>query len=243
MKRHLLAVAVLATLLVSATSEFDFYKLSLMWPPSVCNTGMECIPKIPKMFTIHGLWPQYANDIPVPPYDEDPSCTNIIPTSSDEAMNDLVPIEEELTKYWPNLFIKDGKRDDQYFWRHEWEDHGMCSDYPDDPRSYFYDTFSLTTQHNPLEVMGIQPGDELNEVGTILEAVKQGLGAYPQIVCNILPRVKTLQLKEIRFCFERAKPPSVLKNCTNKLAGDCAQLTDLIRFPPPPTVAICNDEL
>ncbi|EOY19897.1 hypothetical protein QUC31_005907 [Theobroma cacao] len=238
MNRLLLAVAVLATLLVSATSEFDFYKLSLMWPPSVCNVGKECIPDIPKMFTIHGLWPQYGDDRPVPPYNKDPSCADITPVSSADAMSQLRFIEGELTKYWPNLFTIDGKRDDQFFWRHEWESHGMCSNYPHDPFGYFYKAFSLTTQYNPLEVMGIQPGDELHKVGTILETVRQNLGAYPQIACNTLPgtadRWKIRQLWEIRFCFNRAELLSVLRDCPNKLAGTCSEETDLIRFPPNP---------
>ena len=85
--------------------------------------------------------------------------------------------------------------------------------------------------------MGIKPGDEsLHEVQTILDTVKQNVGAYPQIACNTLPRVKTLQLWEIRFCFDRAKPPSVLRDCPNKLAGDCTSLTDEVRFPPPPPI-------
>ncbi|XP_017984392.1 PREDICTED: ribonuclease 1 [Theobroma cacao] len=239
MNRHLLAVAVLATLLVSVMSEFDFYKLSLQWPPSVCNTGKRCIPDIPNKFTIHGLWPQYDIDTPVPPYNEDPSCISITPKSSEEAMEQLRFIQGELTEYWPNLLTKNDERNDQDFWRREWEKHGMCSNYPHDPFGYFQGTVSLTAEYNPLKVIGIQPGDERHKVGTILEAVKQNLGAYPQIACNTRPRNRDPrqipQLWEIRFCFNRADPPSVLRDCPNKLAGACSKETDLIRFPPNPS--------
>ena len=85
--------------------------------------------------------------------------------------------------------------------------------------------------------MGIKPGDEsLFEVKTILEAVKKNVGAYPQIACNILPEVKSLQLWEIRFYFDKATPPSVLRDCPKILAGTCTEETDEIRFPHPPPV-------
>ncbi|XP_021297305.1 ribonuclease MC-like [Herrania umbratica] len=238
MNRQLLAVAVLATLLVSVMSDFDFYKLSLQWPPSVCYTGRRCIPDIPNKFTIHGLWPQHADDEPVRPYNEDTSCIGVTPMSSADAMNQLGLIQGELTEYWPNLLTRNDQRDDQGFWSHEWENHGMCSNYPHDPFGYFHRTVLLTKTYNPLEVIGIQPGDETHEVGTILEAVKQNLGAYPQIACNTRPRaldpLRIPQLWEIRFCFNRGDPPSVLRDCPKKLAGTCSEETNLIRFPPNP---------
>ncbi|XWS65518.1 hypothetical protein CRYUN_Cryun05aG0120000 [Craigia yunnanensis] len=234
MQNHLLAAAVLATLLVSGASDFAFYKLSLIWPTSACNIGIECRSDIPSIFTIHGLWPQFANDIAVPPYNKDTNkCTNVTPTSPDDILVQLQPIEDKLKLNWPNL----RNQDDSQFWKVEWKNHGMCSDYPDQPRDFFNAGLTLATRYNPLQVMGIKPGDEsLYEVKTILEAVKKNVGAYPQIACNILPEVKTLQLWEIRFCFDRATPPSVLRDCPNKLAGTCTQETDEIRFPPPPPV-------
>ena len=87
MQRHFLAAVVLASLLVSGTSGFDFYKFSLIWPPSACNTGKECKSPIPSIFTIHGLWPQFANDTEVSPYDPITNkCTNITPTSPDDIL-------------------------------------------------------------------------------------------------------------------------------------------------------------
>ena len=83
--------------------------------------------------------------------------------------------------------------------------------------------------------MGIQPGDQpIHKVKTILEAVKKKVGAYPQIECNMLPGVKTLQLWKVSYCFQKGKPPIVLQDCPNKLAGTCTNVNDLVRFPPPP---------
>ncbi|XWS08312.1 hypothetical protein CRYUN_Cryun41cG0068600 [Craigia yunnanensis] len=159
--KHLLLAAVLATvsLVVSGKRGFGFYKLSLQWPPSSCNIeGKRCIPVIRPNFTIHGLWPQKDNDMPVPPYNNTINiCTNTIPTKKENNMDQLQPIREELDEKWPNLYLKkeeEGKRyirDNLGFWMHEWEYHGMCSDYPNDPHGYFTKTLDLFDKYNPLE--------------------------------------------------------------------------------------------
>lgn len=83
-------------------------------------------------------------------------------------------------------------------------------------------------------VMGIQPSDTaLYPVKTILENVKTKLGAYPQISCNMVPKVKTLQLKEMRFCFRKGKKdPHVLQDCPIRVDDRCTKETDQIKFPP-----------
>ncbi|XP_017984389.1 PREDICTED: ribonuclease MC [Theobroma cacao] len=242
MQRHLLVAAVLATLslLVSGQTDYPdfFYKLSLQWPPSVCAPS-QCPSRIPRTFTIHGLWPQSVeDDKPIPPNNKK-KCTDVIPTAPDQILDALQPIPGKLNDLWPSLLKQ---KTNEEFWRHEWEKHGMCSDYPDKPRDYFTIALDLTTRYNPLEVMEIQPGDEPRKVEKILESVKRNVGAYPQIQCNGGDK-KGLQLKEIRFCFVRAKPPSVFRDCPNKLAGECKQLTDRIRLPPLPPEATHNDEL
>ena len=44
----------------AAKTQLSFYKLSLQWPPTVCNSS-------PREFTIHDLWPQDSNDNAVIP--------------------------------------------------------------------------------------------------------------------------------------------------------------------------------
>ncbi|XWS56992.1 hypothetical protein CRYUN_Cryun09bG0133200 [Craigia yunnanensis] len=232
MHSHLLAAAVLATLVVSATSDFAFYKLSLIWPTSACNTGSECKSPIPGIFTIHGLWPQLADDRPVPPYNKITNKCNANPTSPDDILVKLQPIEGKLRQLWPSLRYN---KDDTTYWKVEWEHHGMCSEYPNDPYAYFNAALTLANRYNPLQVMGIQPSDKtLHQVKKILDNVKKKVGAYPQISCNMLPKVGTLQLREIRFCFEKEKPPTQLKDCPKKVDDRCTSETDdYIRFPPP----------
>ncbi|XVF82175.1 hypothetical protein PTKIN_Ptkin16aG0024100 [Pterospermum kingtungense] len=237
MKRHLLAAAVLATLLVSAASvDFAFYKLSLIWPTSACNVGIKCKPSIPNYFTIHGLWPTFADGKSVPPYNPTTNKCNANPTGPNAIVDKLTPIRSRLDQKWPSL--RNGTLNTD-FWKIEWAHHGMCSEYPQDPFGYFNVTLTLanTSQYNPLNVMGVQPSDTtLYPVKTILDNVKTKLGAYPQISCNMVPKVKTLQLREIRFCFKKGKKdPHVLQDCPIRLGDRCTKETDKIKFPPAAT--------
>ncbi|XWS65512.1 hypothetical protein CRYUN_Cryun05aG0119400 [Craigia yunnanensis] len=235
--RHLLFAAVLVTvgLLVSGqpNNNFAFYKLSLQWPPSVCNApNFKCKPDILTTFTIHGLWPQLADDTPVPAYDEETNrCTDVTPTSPDQILVDLQPIEERLRKVWPNL--RNHQTLNKVFWKHEWKLHGMCSDYPDSPYNFFNAGLTLATNYiNPFEGTSITPRENLYEAKHISEAIKKKVGKYPEIACNRVGG--TLQLKEIRLCFERSNPPSVLRDCPNKYSNACSNDFDDIRFTPPP---------
>ncbi|XP_022756662.1 ribonuclease S-4-like isoform X2 [Durio zibethinus] len=129
---------------------FTFYKLSLQWPPAVCNSGgMTCKPPIPKIFTIHGIWPQDNNDVPVPPYDPTNPCTSVTPTPATDLPTKLNPILNDLVSLWPNLKDPQSTAQNFQFWEHEWTKHGMCSDYPDQPRDYFNSALQLRKGLNP----------------------------------------------------------------------------------------------
>ncbi|XVF82166.1 hypothetical protein PTKIN_Ptkin16aG0023100 [Pterospermum kingtungense] len=137
------------TVVVSGEFSFEFYKLSLQWPPSTCSNPMKtCRGKIPDNFTIHGLWPQHADDTPVRPYEEDRRCTNKTPKTADDITPQLFGRDmlKKLDDNWPDLF----KRSNLGFWKGEWAKHGMCSDYPTDPKSYFSETLKLAKKYNPL---------------------------------------------------------------------------------------------
>ncbi|XVE52281.1 hypothetical protein DITRI_Ditri02bG0110200 [Diplodiscus trichospermus] len=236
MYRLLLAVAVLATLIVSATcSNFDSYKLSLIWRTSASNTGSECKPRIPSKFTIHGLWPQDEHDQKIPPYDPNTNKCNVNPTNPSDILDKLTTIENELEQMWPSLRYN---KDDATYWRTQWEHHGMCSEYPTDPKGYFDATLTLANKYDPLQDRQIPLWEfnhqtKLYQVQKILDNVKKKVGVYPQISCNMLPKVGTLQLREIRFCFEKGKPPTQLKDCPKAVDDRCTSITNDIRFPPP----------
>ncbi|KAE8673870.1 Signal peptide peptidase family protein, expressed isoform 2 [Hibiscus syriacus] len=70
--------------LKASTNPISFYKLSLQWPRST-STNMACTTPLPYPyndgFTIHGIWPQDAYDVPIANYTQNPNCIGgVIPT-------------------------------------------------------------------------------------------------------------------------------------------------------------------
>ncbi|KAK5826670.1 ribonuclease 1-like [Gossypium arboreum] len=227
------ALLVLASLVVSAQgSDFEFYKLSLIWPSSACYPLSNCTTPLPTFFTIHGLWPTFANDTAVPAYGPNNRC-NANPVGPDAAVAKLTPVQDRLNERWPNL--RAGV-ENSVFWRHEWQKHGICSDYYKDPLSYFNDTLNLATSttFDPFKALGVQPSDTPYLLNTLLQNVYTKMGAYPQISCSQRSG-GALYLREIRFCLKRTKktPPSVVQSCPTTVAGGCKDpLTDNVHFPP-----------
>ncbi|EOY19884.1 Ribonuclease 2, putative [Theobroma cacao] len=230
MQRHLLVAAVLTTLSLLVSSQTDypdfFYKLSLQWPPSVCATS-QCRTQIPGTFTVHGLWPQSVeDDKPIPPYNKK-KCTDDRPKAPDQILVELQPIQGKLKDLWPSILTQ---KTNEEFWQHEWEYHGMCSDYPDKPYNYFDAALVLATTYKPLEGTEVKPRQDPYKAIEIREAIKAKLGKYPEISCGKVSN--TLQLKEIRLCFERAKPPVVLRDCPTKYSNKCSDGNNQVKFPP-----------
>ncbi|GMI85957.1 ribonuclease 3 [Hibiscus trionum] len=111
------AAAVVASLVVSAQgSDFPMYKLSLMWPSSVCIPRSSCKSPIPTVFTIHGLWPSCADGKGVPPYNPCANKCFANPTSPANILAPLQPIMTDLRRMWPNLYLG---QSDEDFWKHE----------------------------------------------------------------------------------------------------------------------------
>ncbi|KAK8517061.1 hypothetical protein V6N13_092339 [Hibiscus sabdariffa] len=234
--------AVLWSWAVSAqTPDFAYYNLSLIWPASFCNPAPKiCINQIPKIFTIsNGLGPALQNGTQVPSYDPiDNSCT-YNPVAPADIMNALAPIQTRLQKTWPNL-LNGGSND--LIWQIDWADQGMCSDYYQDPLTYFNTTLNLAenSKYDPLKVLGVEPSSTTAyPISTLLGNVKKKVGFYPQIACSI--SLNKLYLMEVRFCFKRAtpNPPTVLQDCPTQLRMDyvCASVPasqQNVIFPPPP---------
>ncbi|GMJ14344.1 RIBONUCLEASE 1, ribonuclease 1 [Hibiscus trionum] len=168
------SAVVLASLIVSTQgSDFEFYKLSLIWPSSVCiSAPQNCKSPIPNFFTIHGLWPTLKNGTAVPPYDPVKNKCNVNPMNPNQIVAKLAPIRGRLEPKWPNLI--NGKSDDIY-WETEWSHHGMCSDYPQDPLTYFTTTLDLAenSKYDPLKVLGVPPSNTPHDIDTLLENVKR----------------------------------------------------------------------
>lgn len=105
----------------SKSKEVAANLLSMEWPYGYCQKGdTSCfIPSIlnaEPRFTLHGLWPEYADWSGGPQ-----SCTST-PFSEYE----IESIRSRMDKEWPTLMRKNTN---VMFWTHEWSKHGTCSIY------------------------------------------------------------------------------------------------------------------
>ncbi|KAK6233502.1 hypothetical protein QUC31_005908 [Theobroma cacao] len=238
MHRHFLVAAVLATvsLLMSSEANFATYKLSLHWPAAACNdpASFECKPNVLNTFTIHGLWPQFANGNPVRPYDPETNrCTDVIPVNSDQILNLMTPLQDFSRKLWPNYKDYQNQTVNENCWKYEWKLYGMYSDSADNPYRYFSTALSLAIKYiDPYKGTRIVPRLVPYMAKDISDAIKENLGVYPQIACNEVRGI--VQLKEVRLCFTRDKenPPSVLQDCPRRYANKCSDETNEITFIP-----------
>ncbi|KAE8724312.1 hypothetical protein F3Y22_tig00010533pilonHSYRG00164 [Hibiscus syriacus] len=232
------AAVVVASLVVSAQgTDFAFYKLSLRWPTSLCIAKpASCLKPIPKIFTIHGLWPSFANGSNVPPYNAITNKCNVNPVPQTAIVAALSPIRTRLLAKWQNIYNETGFTNEGV-WEIEWLHHGMCSDYPQDPLTYFTSGLDLAenSKYDPLTVLGVPASDTTPHViQDLLDNVHRSLGFYPQISCNRpIKGKKQLYLKEIFFCFKRAMPPIELQNCPVPMDHTCNSLQ-----PPQPSTVI-----
>ncbi|KAK8275414.1 hypothetical protein V6Z11_D10G136500 [Gossypium hirsutum] len=223
---------------VRATPKISFYKLSLQWPPATCHGTLRCKPPIPSDFKIHDIWPQDRYDEPIPPYKKKNPCTRKRPTLRKDLRIKLHTVEAHLTSEWPNLTDGLNMTANYKFWGSEWEKHGTCSDYPDDPLTYFKSALKLRRGIKTIVRFGRQTSWTVNQVA---DEVFYVLKAYPQIACNLNPSRTQKQLWEIRLCYDRPNPgqtPHILINCTHilrvrkgKIIGPCKSLSDSIFFP------------
>ena len=105
-----------------AQSQPIIYVYAYSWTPGFCNDQSYpgCLDPQPYWetnFTIHGLWPQYAEN-GYPDF-----CT-------DEPFDDTVPQqigESTMIQYWPNVMEYPNSSSYDSFWEHEWTKHGTCT--------------------------------------------------------------------------------------------------------------------
>nr|BAA24017.1 ribonuclease [Nicotiana alata] len=169
---------------------FDQLQLVLTWPPSFCH-GKPCT-RIPKNFTIHGLWP-----------DEQHGMLN----DCGETFTKLREPREkkELDDRWPDLKrSRSDAQDVQSFWEYEYNKHGTCCTELYDQAAYFDLAKNLKDKFDLLRNLkneGIIPGSTYT-VDEIAEAIRAVTQAYPNLNCVGDPQ-KILELSEIGICFDR----------------------------------------
>ena len=99
------------------TTDYNCYMFAIQWPLGVCaKDGSSCYRRMamaPKLAnTIHGLWPGYYGERPIP------YCNDGIPVDVED---DGSALFIEMRKYWPSL-----KGPNENFWNHEFNKHGYC---------------------------------------------------------------------------------------------------------------------
>eukprot|EP00850_Spirogloea_muscicola_P003701 SM000015S01201 [mRNA] locus=s15:521494:523148:+ [translate_table: standard] len=193
-----LAQAVATTLAANAVSAggFDFFFFVQQWPGSYCNSGRECCYNPDKgkpdaQFSIHGLWPNYADGSY--PQDCDPSRPFRI--------SEIRDLEGDLEDFWDTLNCPASKGES--FWSHEWSKHGTCADTLSDEHAYFEAALELwnsTFVTQALADAGITPGASYN-LRDITDAIEGYTGYTPAIECN-KDEARRPQLYQIYICVD-----------------------------------------
>ncbi|XP_038678452.1 ribonuclease MC-like [Tripterygium wilfordii] len=209
---------------------FQYYKISLRWPRSYCNTDHagNCQGPFLRNFTIHGLWPMYFADTRVPSYNRS-GCTKFEPVPSANITRQLLsPILNDMVRYWPSLPSYDNITASEEFWKLQWEGHGMCSQYPQYPIRYFKTALNFIKHNNLLTILKRGKIYSNNEYYTRIEisrVLRDFFGARVEIRCSV-SRQDALQLSEIRVCIEKWGDPL---DCNREFSG-CPE-NEFIQFP------------
>ncbi|CEJ00992.1 hypothetical protein RMCBS344292_15031 [Rhizopus microsporus] len=120
-------------------------------------------------FTIHGFWPDNYDGTYVPFNGCDSSriLNNI--SSIIESTNGT--LYSRMNTFWPSY-----RKDNNAFWSHEWNRHGICK------------ALDLRDEHDvygALSLSDVIPGNTYN-VNTSVDAIQSRLGAQPMLNCDEL---------------------------------------------------------
>ncbi|XP_058692210.1 ribonuclease T2 isoform X3 [Poecile atricapillus] len=171
------------------------------WPVTVCKMNANDCHDPPKYWTIHGLWPDRAED-----------CNRTWHFNVTE-IKDLM---SDMRHYWPDVLHSSLNR--TQFWKHEWDKHGTCAatlEILNSQKKYFGKALELYKHvdlNGCLLKAGIKPSSSYYEMTAIKEALRRFYGVTPKIQC--LPPEegeKAQTIGQIEFCFTKELQ---LVNCT-----------------------------
>lgn len=185
------------------SNEFDVLIFTQRWPKSICIVWKEespshscALPTDSLEWTIHGLWPSQFHRIgPL-------FCDRSKPFNPSA----LIPLEGELREKW--IDIEFG-RESYGLWKHEWNKHGTCAAVLpplSSEEKYFAKGLALLKQYdmkNILAAANILPGGNY-AYSDLANAVQQGLGKHPVVVCRVDRETGYSYLFEIRICLDKA---------------------------------------
>ncbi|XP_037673584.1 ribonuclease T2 [Choloepus didactylus] len=169
------------------------------WPATVCKEIENDCTQPPDYWTIHGLWPDKAED-----------CNGSWHFNLDE-IKDLLP---DMKKYWPDVIHPNRS----HFWKHEWEKHGTCAaelDTLNSEEKYFgtsLDLFKKLTLSGVLQKLGIKPSLNYYLISDIKDALTGIYGVVPKIQCLPPKQDEEVQtIAQIELCLTRELQ---LRNCS-----------------------------
>ena len=203
-----------------------FHLLVQQWPASFCATA-HCTRAAPATFTVHGLWPNYA-DGSYPSF-----CPG--PAFDDAKLGEL---KAEMEQVWPSL-----TQGDDSFWGHEWTKHGTCAQPAlTDEHSYFAaalrkrDGLDLL---GALKTAGIEPSATPVDTDSVKAALSAAVGKDVLVHCHsgsaAAPRAagpadKVSYLSEVWVCYTNTPSLDVME-CPHTVVDTCGST---LVIPPAP---------
>ncbi|GAB2280270.1 hypothetical protein Dimus_014912 [Dionaea muscipula] len=205
----------------SKDADFDFFFFVQQWAGAYCDTRGHhcCYPKSGKPaadFSIHGLWPNFA----------DGSYPSNCDRSNSYDQSVIQDLESRLEREWPSFSCpsSNGKT----FWSHEWNKHGTCSESNLDQYSYFKAALDLKDKTNLLGALqnaGIEPNDGWYKLEDIKQAIEGGVGFEAWIECNRDGQGNS-QLYQVYLCVDTSGKNLI--HCPVRPRGNCPST---IQFP------------
>ncbi|XP_076976949.1 ribonuclease T2 [Tamandua tetradactyla] len=187
------------------------------WPATVCKEIENECTEPPDYWTIHGLWPDKAED-----------CNGSWHFNLDE-IKDLLPAMKE---YWPDVVHPNRS----HFWKHEWEKHGTCAaqlDSLNSEKKYFGTSLHLYEDldlNSMLQKLGIRPSLNYYQISDIKDALASVYGVIPKVQCLPPKQDEDVQLiAQIELCLTKGLQ---LRNCSEPEPHPPASS---------PTLSVCDE--
>ncbi|XP_059032530.1 ribonuclease T2 [Mustela lutreola] len=186
----------------TSSDNHEWKKLIMVhhWPVTVCKEVEKDCRDPPDYWTIHGLWPDRAEE-----------CNGSWPFNFEE-IKDFLP---EMKMYWPDVIHP---LNHSHFWKHEWEKHGTCAaqlDALNSQKKYFGGSLGLYEKlelNSILQKLGIKPSINYYQISDIKDALASMYGVVPKVQCLPPKQGEEVQtIGQIELCFTKDLR---LRNCT-----------------------------
>ncbi|XP_063163697.1 ribonuclease T2 [Candoia aspera] len=195
------------------------------WPVTVCMMNSNQCKDPPMYWTIHGLWPDRAEE-----------CNK----SWHFNVSELKDFMGDMREYWPDILHTNRTN----FWKHEWEKHGTCAaelETLNSQKKYFEKTLELYRKiklNSFLLKVGIKPGSTYYQLAAIKEALESVYSITPKIQCLPAEEGRLQVIGQMKFCLTKE---FTLRNCTEP-PFDLSSAHEDNNFSTE-DLSICNDTL